>query len=185
MNQPLSKWANTEPDAGLPHALLERLAARVPIAVIEELWLFPTRRIATGESTVFVVAAFDEDTEKRRVITARYAVSRDRKGVATVQEQIDEHGIAPAPAVTRIVNGVLNRMDQEGEQPPRAERIERDPDRWWALIEELGGKRPVEPPAPSEAGCEPAGPEGPAQNGANEPAPEPDPGAAQSVNGAD
>ena len=145
MNQPTSKWVNTEPDAGAPHALLERLSVRVPIEAIEELWMFPARRLAAAESTVFLVAALGADAEQRRVITARYTVTRDRKGSATVQEQLDEHGIAPPAAITRIVNGVLQRLDQEGEQPPRTEAIERDPERWWALVEELGGKRP--PPA--------------------------------------
>jgi len=150
MNRPPSKWANTEPDRGLPHALLERLTQRLPIATIEEIWLFPTRRIAAGESTIFVVAAFEPEPDKRRVITARYTVARDRKGGATVQEFLEEHGIAPAAAITRIVNGVLHRMDEAGEQPPRAARIERDPERWWALIEELGGRRPPTPESAAE-----------------------------------
>jgi len=152
MNQPVSKWANTEPDAGLPHALLERLSQRIPVGTIEELWVFPTRRIAVGESTIFVVAAFEPDPEKRRVITARYTVTRDRRGVASVREHIDEHGTAPATAVPRIVHGVLRRMDEEGEAPPRAERIERSAERWGQLIEELGGRRPeVLPDVPPEA----------------------------------
>jgi hypothetical protein len=113
MNRPPSQWVNAEPDAGLPHALLERLAQRVPVGTIEEIWLFPTRRIAAGESTIFVVAAFEPEPEQRRVITARF------------------------------VNGVLHRMDEEGEQQPRAERIERDPGRWWTLVEDLGGQRPT------------------------------------------
>jgi len=149
MNLPVSKWVNTEPDAGAVPALLERLAQRVPVDAVEELWIFPTRRLATAESTVLLVAALADEPEQRRVITARYAVSRDRKGVATVQEQLEEHGIAPAAAVTRIVNGVLHRLDEEGEQPPRTQRIERDPERWWTLLEELGGRRPEAAPTPS------------------------------------
>jgi hypothetical protein len=122
----------------------------VPIGTIEEIWLFPSRRIVGGESTVFVVAAFEPEPDQRRVITARYTVTRDRKGTATVQEQLAEHGTAPAAAVTRIVSGVLHRMDEEGEQPPRAERIERDQERWWNLIEELGGQRPAAEPGNPE-----------------------------------
>lgn len=140
MNTP-AKWANTEPDAGATHALLERLAERIAPTAIDEVWIFPTRRIAIGESTVFVVAARTEEEERSRVITARYAVTRNNRGVATVQEKIDEHGTAPAGAVARIVQGVLRRMGEEGEQPPRAERIEGDVERWWALFEEVGGRR--------------------------------------------
>jgi len=151
MNQPVSKWVNTEPDAGLPHALLEGLARSVPSTTIEDIWLFPTRRIATGESTVFVVAAVADEPDRRRVITARYLVTRDRKGTASVQEKIAEHGTAPTAAVARIVHGVLQRMGEEGEQPPRAVPVERDPERWWALIEELGGRRPEAVPEPDQS----------------------------------
>ena len=101
-----SQWVNTVPDAGALHALLARLAEHFPPAGIDDLWIFPTRRIAIGESTVMVVSGFDhDDAERRRVITARFAVSRDRKGVATVQEKFDEHGSAPEAAVTRVVQG--------------------------------------------------------------------------------
>jgi hypothetical protein len=161
MNQFASKWANTEPDAGSPHALLERLGRNLPSTAIEDIWLFPTRPVAAGESTVFVVAAITDDPERRRVITARYTVTRDRKGVATVQEQLDEHGTAPAAAVARIVQGVLQRMGEEGEQPPRAERIGRDAERWWALFEELGGHRPQPDPETTEASPGPPVPDRP------------------------
>lgn len=143
MSRPPSQWVNAEPDPGLPHALLARLAERIPVGTIEEIWLFPTRRIAAGESTVFLVAAFTPQPEQRRVITARYTVTRDRRGTATVSEHLEEHGTAPATAVTRIVSGVLQRMDEEGEQPPRTELIERAAERWWQLVEGLGGPRAV------------------------------------------
>ena len=139
MNTP-AKWVNTEPDAGATHALLERLAQSIPPSGIDEVWIFPTRRIAIGESTVFVIAARAEAEDRSRVITARYAVTRSNKGVATVQEKIDEHGTAPAGAVARIVQGVLRRMGEEGEQPPRAEKIEGESARFWGLVVELGGE---------------------------------------------
>lgn len=171
MNTP-AKWANTEPDAGAPHALLERLAQRVPPTAIDEIWIFPTRRIAIGESTVFVVAASQEDPERRRVITARYAVSRSNKGVATVQEKIDEHGTAPVSAVTRIIQGVLRRMGEEGEQQPRTVPIERDLERWWTLVEELGGRRPAADPAATGDATAAQRPEVVAEPPSDEPAPD-------------
>ena len=147
-----SQWVNTEPDAGALHVLLARLAEQIPAAGIDVLWIFPTRRIAIGESTVFVVAGFHpDDPERRRVITARFAVTRDRKGAATVQEKLDEHGTAPDGAVARIVHGVLRRLGEEGEQPPREQTIGGDEERWWDLIEELGGRRPEAPPPPDDS----------------------------------
>jgi hypothetical protein len=161
-----SQWVNTEPDAGALYALLLRLSASIPATSIDELWIFPTRRIAIGESTVIVVAGFEaSESARRRVITARYAVTRDRRGTATVQEKLDEHGTAPEGAVARIVHGVLRRLGEEGEQPPRTETLGGDEERWWALIEELGGYRPAapDPAAATEANrdaepiAEPAG----------------------------
>lgn len=147
-----SQWVNTEPDAGALPALLLRLSARIPATSIDELWIFPTRRIAIGESTVVVVAGLDPaEPARRRVITARFAVTRDRRGTATVQEKLDEHGTAPEGAVARIVHGVLRRLGEEGEQPPRTDTLAGDEERWWALIEELGGTRPLDPTPAAEA----------------------------------
>jgi phenylpropionate dioxygenase-like ring-hydroxylating dioxygenase large terminal subunit len=138
-----TQWVNTQPDAGALPALLMRIRAHVPATAIDELWIFPSRRIASGESTVFVVAGFDPvDAERRRVITARFTVSRDRKGIASVQDRIDEHGTAPYSAIARMVQGVLRRLGEEGDQPPRQHQLEGEEARWWSLIEELGGTRP-------------------------------------------
>jgi hypothetical protein len=41
-------------------------------------------------------------------------------------------------------------MGEEGEQQPRTEPIERDPERWWTLVEELGGRRPAADPGPAD-----------------------------------
>ena len=174
-----SQWVNTQPDSGALHALLMRLATVIPATTIDDLWIFPTRRIAIGESTVLVVAGFDPaDAERRRVITARFAVTRDRKGVATVQEKLDEHGTAPEGAVARIVQGVLRRLGEEGEQPPREHVIEGDEDRWWELVVELGGTRPVpaetEPePEVAAAGSGETEDDGPALPAADSAAPAP------------
>jgi hypothetical protein len=135
-----AQWANIGDDAGALHALLERLRSHVAVESMDFLWLFPPRRIAIGESVVVVVAACDEDEGRRRVITARFTVSRNRKGVADVKERVDEHGTAPADAVARIVQGVLRRLGEDAEAEPRAEQINGELDRWDALIVELGGK---------------------------------------------
>ena len=144
------QWVNTEPDEGAPHALLERGAAQYPPESLDELWIFPTRRAGGVESTVVVVAAHGEDPERRRVATAHFSVSRDKKGKPTVVERFEEHALAPAGALGRIVDGVLRRLGDEMAAPPRAERIERDLDRWSALIVDLGGPPPVTAPEPAE-----------------------------------
>ncbi|HEX6308220.1 MAG TPA: hypothetical protein VFZ69_08540 [Longimicrobiales bacterium] len=134
-----AQWANIGDDPGALPALVERVAQRYAVATIDYLWIFPARRIAIGESTVVVIAAFDDDPDRRSVGTAHFTVARDRKGAATVSARFDEHGSAPVTAVPRIVHGVLRRLGEDTDASPREEQIDGDPARWDALIVELGG----------------------------------------------
>lgn len=142
-----AQWLNIGDDPGALHALIERVPEHVPVPAIDYLWLFPARRIAIGESIVVVIGAFDEDPDRRRVSTAHFTVSRNRKGAATVNARFDEHGSAPVAAVPRIVQGVLRRLGEDTEASPREEQIDGAQDRWDALIVELGGPPRTEPPA--------------------------------------
>ncbi|HEX6694223.1 MAG TPA: hypothetical protein VF035_06000 [Longimicrobiales bacterium] len=138
-----TQWVNTQPDAGAVHALLASVAERVGIDAVDQIWIFPTRRIAVGESTVIVFALCEDDPDRRRVLTARFTVTRDKKGVAKVQDRIDEHGSAPVGSVERVVEGVLRRLGEDIEQPPRNERIDRSFEAWTDLLTELGAPRPL------------------------------------------
>jgi hypothetical protein len=133
-----TQWVNTEPDEGAPHALLERVARHIPPDTIDEIWLFPTRRAGGVESTVFVITAYGDDPERRRVATAHFSVTRDRLGRPRVTERLEEHALAPAAALRRVVDGVLRRLGDEIARAPRAERIDRDLARWNDLLTDLG-----------------------------------------------
>lgn len=148
-----AQWANIGDDPGALHALVDRIAEHTPVATIDYLWIFPARRIAIGESVVIVIAVFDEDPERRRVGTAHFTVSRNRKGAATVQARFDEHASAPVTAVPRIVHGVLRRLGEDTDAAPREEQIGGEPERWDALIVELGGppRAAADADAPMEA----------------------------------
>jgi hypothetical protein len=154
-----AQWANIGDDAGALHALVERITSHVAIEAVDYVWIFPARRIAIGESVVVVVGAFDEDPDRRRVITARFTVSRNKKGVADVKEKVDEHGAAPTDAVPRIVQGVLRRLGEDVEAEPRAEEIGGDIERWDALIVDLGGRPVVREDAEPEPAVEEAAPD--------------------------
>jgi hypothetical protein len=134
-----TQWANIGEDAGALHALVEQIRDHVAVANIDYLWLFPPRKVAAGESIVMVIGAFDDDADRRRVSTAHFTVSRNRKGAATVNLHYDEHGSAPVSAVPRIVQGVLRRLGEDSEASPREELIGGDRTRWDALIIDLGG----------------------------------------------
>ncbi len=144
-----TQWVNTQPDAGALHALLVSLIPRIPLIDIDELWIFPTRKIAIGESTVVVLSLFDADEARRRVMTARFTVSRDKKGVAKVVDKVDEYGTAPLEAVSRVVDGVVRRLGEDIEQPPRNEPIGGSRDAWNDLLTDLGAPRSslIEDPA--------------------------------------
>jgi hypothetical protein len=149
-----AQWANIGDDPGALHALIERIPEHAPVPVIDYLWVFPARRIATGESIVVVIGAFDEDADRRRVSTAHFTIARNRKGAATVTAHFDEHGSAPVAAVPRIVQGVLRRLGEDTEASPREEQIGGDSTRWDALIVELGGSPRVDEPVDDTAAVE-------------------------------
>lgn len=131
------QWVNTAPDEAALPALLERIARRLPVDSIDELWIFPARRAANVESTVIVVSTFHDQPDRRRVSTAHFTATRDRKGAATVHEKMDEHATAPAGAVARVVEGVLRRLADDLALP-HAEALRGDANRWAALLETLG-----------------------------------------------
>lgn len=137
-----AKWANIEDDAGALYALLGHIAHHFGVDQVDQLWIFPPRPIAAGESIVIVVSAFDEADDRRRVNTAHFTVARNRRGAATVRSAFDEHASAPTVALPRVVDGVLRRLGEEVGAEPREEAIHGDPERWSALIRELGGRLP-------------------------------------------
>lgn len=140
---PAQKWVNAGPDEGALHALLDRVIERVPRDRIDVLWLFPPRIAGGVESTVIVIAGFDDDAERRTVATAHFRVTRDKRGRANVALQMQEHGSAPVGATQRVVDGVLRRLgDEVARESPRRVEIGGGAEPWWALYEELGGEVP-------------------------------------------
>lgn len=140
---PAQKWVNAGPDEGALHALLDRVIERVPRERIDVLWLFPTRVAGGVESTVIVIAGFDDDADRRTVATAHFRVTRDKRGRATVALQMLEHGTAPVGATQRVVDGVLRRLgDEVARESPRRVEIGGAAAPWWELYEELGGEVP-------------------------------------------
>lgn len=157
---PAAKWVNAGPDEGALHALLERVAERVPHERIDVLWIFPPRLAAAIESTVIVIARLDDDPERRTVVTAHFKVTRDRRGRATVDLQMQEHGSAPVGATQRVVDGVLRRLgDEVGREAPRRVEIAGDAGAWWSLYQDVGGEPPEDALALIEAAArrQPAG----------------------------
>jgi len=140
---PRQKWINAGADEGALHALLDRIVERVPRERIDVLWIFPTRLAGGIESTVIVIAGFDDDADRRTVATAHFRVTRDRRGRASVDLQMQEHGSAPLGATQRVVDGVLRRLgDEVGRETPRRTEIAGIAEAWWELYADIGGEVP-------------------------------------------
>ncbi|HEX6939964.1 MAG TPA: hypothetical protein VF158_11170 [Longimicrobiales bacterium] len=149
-------------EAGHLAAHLGDLAGRVAVESIDRIWIFPTRRVAGVFSTVIVLSAFDpERHDRRRILTAHYTVRVDKRGRLSTQQNVLEHGAAPADRLSRLIDGVLRRIDEELlAAPPRAETIAGDAARWDALVAETAAPSPPVPAArPPLASADPAGEE--------------------------
>jgi hypothetical protein len=130
-------WLTGKADAASLPALLEGLPPRIDVSTVDELYVFPTRRVQGVESTVFVFSVYDEE-DRRRVITAHLRATRNKRGEPTIETKLDEHATTPADRIPRVIEGVLRRLSEElAATPPSHARIDRSLDRWKELIEQL------------------------------------------------
>ncbi len=125
-------------DPTSPTAILELLARALPPETLDELWIFPQRRIGPGQSTIVVASVLDPDpaSDRRRIFTARFTLVRDRKGRAELVQDMVEEGAAPAELVARVVDGVVRRLEDEPE-PPRYARIAGEAGAWEPLLADV------------------------------------------------
>ena len=137
-------WLTSKADAASLPALAENLGTQVDVTTVDQLWLFPTRRAAGIESTVFVLSVHDQD-DRRRVLTAHMRATRNKRGEAAIETKLAEHATAPAERIPRVIDGVLKRLgDDYASTPPSTARIDRKPERWQAVVETLMNLKPNE-----------------------------------------
>lgn len=139
MSRPVNapSWLVGKADAASLPALLEGLGPRVGVATIDELYVFPTRRVQGVESTVFVFSVHDAE-DRRRVITAHLRATRNKRGEPSIDTKLDEHATTPAERIPRVIEGVLKRLSEDfAATPPSHARIEGSPERWRSLIDQL------------------------------------------------
>ncbi|HEX8904856.1 MAG TPA: hypothetical protein VF771_08455 [Longimicrobiaceae bacterium] len=136
-----------EKDTQNPHlgAALAAVADRFPAETLEQVWLFPPRRLATKESglAVLVVSAADAGDERRTIWTLRYEAEAGKGGKAARTDALEEQGTVPPDRVDRIVEGVVRRLDG-AEGAPDVRELGGDPAAWRALLEEIGAPPPVD-----------------------------------------
>jgi len=145
----LPPLAPAEQDARNPllGAALAAVADRIPPERVEQVWLFPPRRVGAKESglAVLVVTTEDEggDAGRRTIWTVRYDAETGRGGKVEAAHALEEQGAVPPDRVARIVDGVARRLEAESDAPDVRE-LAGDPAEWRALLLELGVPAPVD-----------------------------------------
>jgi hypothetical protein len=130
-------WLTGKADMGSLPALLEGLSPRIDVSKIDDLYLFPTRRVQGVESTVFVFSV-NEAEDRRSVVTAHLRATRNKRGEPAIETKLDEHATTPPERIPRVIEGVLKRLSEDfAATPPSHCRIEGSQDRWRALIDQL------------------------------------------------
>ena len=138
-------WLTGKADAASLAALVEQLGRKIDVGTVDELWLFPTRRVSGVESTVFVLSLHDHD-DWRRVLTAHVRATRNKRGDPALETRLTEHATTPAERLPRVIAGVLRRLgDDYAAIPPSYARIDCSARQWQALIEVLMSIKANEP----------------------------------------
>ncbi len=143
--EPADKPSDTTPGSDDPHAdplpdaplfaLLRRVHDDVGSDRIDRMWVFPPRRLEAAETAVVVVAAFpDDDHDRRRVYAAHYTALEDADEPRLV---LREFGTAPTDRVGRLVEEVVERLNDDSAGAPRSHRIEGDAHRWNEVLHGL------------------------------------------------
>ena len=121
--------------------LLETIAAKVPVAGIDRLWLFPGRRIGRAESALAVIALHPEAdggaAGRSRVVTYRFEVDASKQEPVP-EGSFQEEGLVPPERVPALIEGVLRRLGDAPEELPRSWRVGGDAGRWEEIGREIG-----------------------------------------------
>ncbi|MGQ0562262.1 MAG: hypothetical protein ACT443_10345 [Gemmatimonadota bacterium] len=137
-------WLTGKADAASLASLVDKLGTQVDVTTVDELFVFPMRRVQGIESTVFVLSIHDHE-DLRRVITAHVRATRNKRGEPTIETRLDEQAIVPVARLPRVIEGVLERLSDDFATPPSTARIACSRERWQALGDVLMAIKPNEP----------------------------------------
>ena len=124
-------------DPGVPEALprtLIRLRDRLGIESIDRLWIFPPVRKGRREQGLVAVSTYQEDEDRRSMVTVAYNAEHTGKGV-TVEQTFHREGLAPADRFPPVMQGVVQRSG-EGSGEPREVEIQASAPRFEELMED-------------------------------------------------
>ncbi len=103
LNAPGSGWAR----------LAEQVAAQLPVAEIDAVWVFPSLRREGKEWGTAVLSRIDgERAERRRIYTARFMHTFKGQERGRFESTLEEVGSGPVETLERLLAGVHRRLDQ-------------------------------------------------------------------------
>lgn len=121
--------------------LLAEVPSLVPIDRLDRAWIFPPRRHGDLETGLVVLSLLGEGagTEApREVMTVRYEHRAGAGKKGADERSSASHGWAPAERVSRVIDGVLRRLGETGEDPEVVE-VAGDAAAWQRFVEESAG----------------------------------------------
>jgi hypothetical protein len=104
--------------------LVAEVAARLPPAEVDGVWVFSTLRHEGREWGTAVLSRLDGD--RRRIYTARYMLQVKGKERGKFEASVEEVGSGPVEALAQLLQDAQRRIDDE--QPP----VPVPPDDWFA-----------------------------------------------------
>ncbi len=125
------------PDA--PGRLLALMEARIGVAHMDRVWLFPPLVRGRREWGLVAVSRLTNDPSRRELLTGRYSAELTGGGVVFRPEVISE-GEAPPERLPRIMDGVVRRSGLHLGLPREVE-IRGDPLRFERLLSAYGGRQ--------------------------------------------
>jgi hypothetical protein len=102
------------PGSGWPR-LADAVAAQIPVAEVDAVWVFRTLRHEGKEWGTAVISRVDG--ERRRIYTARYVHTLKGKERGKFESTLEEVGSGPPETAAELVTGVQRRMDDEVPTP--------------------------------------------------------------------
>jgi hypothetical protein len=112
--------------------LAQAVAEVVPPAEVDSVWVFAPVRRQSNEWGTAVLSRVEGD--RRRIYTARYVLAVKGKERGKFESSVQELGIGPEDALTRVLQEAQKRIDDE--HPP----IAVPPESWFSSTRSPGAR---------------------------------------------
>ncbi|HEY3012028.1 MAG TPA: hypothetical protein VGJ36_04715 [Gemmatimonadales bacterium] len=112
--------------------LSQAVAQVVPPAEVDGVWVFAPLRRESKEWGTAVLSRIEG--ERRRIYTARYVLAVKGKERGKFESTIQEVGIGPVAALTRVLQEAQRRSDDE--HPP----VSVPPEAWFSSVPSVGAR---------------------------------------------